>query len=256
MKSDAGGMPNLEGNCEGRAVGAIENVTIAGDGRDLLGGRLCQLLKGNGQLVSETRNVAAFVGLRVTAGFSVELVRAPQAVQLSLDENLLSHVSTNVQQGVLIVADTPASVLLLPSPAARIFVSSPSLSLIDAEGAASVRGGTAGSSLTLTASGSSSLMLDLELTGELRANASGSSSVHLAGTAAHLHASASGAASLEAVFPVGAAEISASGSARVSVVATESVTVHAGGASMVTVHGEPARRTVETTGAASVVFAD
>lgn len=59
--------------------------------------------QGSGTVASESRTADAFHAISVTQGIRVELASGPDAITVTTDDNLLSHVVTRVTDGVLVI---------------------------------------------------------------------------------------------------------------------------------------------------------
>lgn len=259
LRSD--GTTNVESNpgCEGQADGSsdsmiIINGNVVADGKDSVYTCQGKEIRGNGKLVSEARTVAAFSGVRIGDRLQGQVHRGPQALTLTVDENLLPLIETRVRDGVLDIDNPDPTTTLAPSPGARIDITAPRLSSLVAHGGASLRGEAAGETLAVEATGAGLLELALTVDATLTATASGAGRMRLTGTAQKVVLIASGTSDVTSTLPSPEVDVTASGTAKVRVHATRKVRITASGAASVVVVGNPADRTVEKTGVASVSF--
>jgi hypothetical protein len=126
---------------------------------------------GSGELVTETRAVAAFSSVRVSHGLRAEVERGPLTVEIVMDDNLLDQVSASVSGDQLHVWCTNCA----PSADAVIRIALPDLdSLVASGGSRVVASDVASSSLSLDLSGGSRIELDGDV-GDLDVDGSGGS---------------------------------------------------------------------------------
>lgn len=224
----------------------------------LLGLSAChgdEVLRGNGQLVESSRSVSAFTGVSISDEIEAEVELGATALTLHYDANLLDHVRTRVDAGVLDIG-AAADVDLDPSPGAVVRVKNPTVGRLEASGASRLRAMTNGADVTLAASGASEIDAEARDADLVSVEASGSSHVRITGAGPRIAVDASGAATVESEVPGVDVDVEASGASEVTVRASASVRIRASGTSVVTVLGGPAERDVETSGQATVVFAD
>ncbi len=110
-------------------------------------------IQGSGVAATQARAVPSFTGLDLAGSNEVNVVvGAPQSVVVHADTNLISHVTTRVVAGTLVIADTGSYTSHAPM---NVEVSVPSLTVLNlsGDGQLSVTGITA-SQLTVTVSGS------------------------------------------------------------------------------------------------------
>jgi len=232
----------------------IINGNIVADGKDSSYVCSYKQVRGNGKLVTQTRNVDAFSGIRISGQLQGYLKLGSPALQLTVDENLLPLIETRVRNGILDIRNADPETMLIPSKGARIDITAPRLTSIAAHGAASLRGESAGPSMSLEASGAGLLELALKVEGAVTATASGASRTTLSGEAPKVVLIASGTSKLDSSLASSDAEVKASGTAQVRVHATKRVHITASGAASVIVVGNPPERGIEKTGLASVAF--
>ena len=93
--------------------------------------------EGSGVAATQTRNVASFQGVEL-AGSNDVVVRVgeKQSVVVSADDNLIHRVTTEVQQGTLVIAQTPGN-FTTKSPM-RVVVSVPTLHALTLSGSGNV----------------------------------------------------------------------------------------------------------------------
>ena len=186
-------------------------------------------VRGSGQMASDTRNATGFKGVDVGGVFQVEITAQKDfSVEVDADDNLLQYIKTDVRNGVLHI-ETERKIS--PSGPIRVRVSAPEIENLDVSGVANVTAtniktdelvldssgaskinisGEVGkfvvdvsgatkidaenlvvSDATVDASGASTVVLNVS--GELRADASGASKIAYSGTPTSVKKSTSGA---------------------------------------------------------------
>jgi hypothetical protein len=205
----------------GSASGKLFNFSLS------LGG-----VRGSGQIASESRDVGEFNAINVGGVFQVEFTAEKEfAIQVEADDNLLPLIRTEVQNGVLVITtegklktrnpikvlvSAPELVGLDVSGAAKVIVQDLNSGIlnVDASGASKVKIDGRTSNLTMRVSGatrvdgekfmienanieaSGASQVSLQLSGELRADASGASRITYSGTPTNVIKHTSGAASV------------------------------------------------------------
>src|SRR5213596_1955109 len=187
-------------------------------------------IRGNGQIKTEDRTIAAFAEIDAGGAFIIEWESGSPALRITTDENLLSYVESDVSGDTLRLR---AHEQIWPTHGIKVVISSPT------RAGARIRG-----AVKLTAK---------QLTGpKFALEASGASHVSLDGNVDELLADTTGASELEAGgLQTRAAEISTTGAADAEVAVAETLKVAITGAGKVTYSGNP---TIEKhiTGAGSV----
>jgi hypothetical protein len=190
-------------------------------------------VQGSGVAATQAREVPPFGSLEL-AGSNMVAVRVggKQSVIVRADDNLLSHVTTEVQDGTLVIGNTPGS-FTAKSPMS-VHVSVPSLE-----------------SLALTGSGIVSVE-GLEAP-SFTVALPGSGVVRAGGTATRLEVTLAGSGDAQLAQLV-ARDVSAtvSGSGRILVTATESLDASVPGSGAILYGGDPAHVTTSVTGSGAV----
>lgn len=201
----------------------------------------CDLgLRGNGDLVTETRDEKDFDGIDASIpGKVVVLSGAEFQVKVQVEENLLPYLKTEVKSGDLHIyfsrnvrdVDNLVVTVTLPELASVHLSGSGEIVANDA---------FAGHSLDLNVSGSGFLEMNNLDYNEVSLGLSGSGNVDLGGEAIKLEASISGSGHLDALsFPVKVADIQLSGSGSAKVDVAEKLTAHISGSGEVLYEGNP-----------------
>lgn len=171
-------------------------------------------LQGSGIRATETRSVAAFAGVDLAGSTAVTVtVGGPQRVVVRADTNLLSHVTTRVEEGRLVIGNTPGSIATVTPMSVAVTVPSLTALTISGSGSISAAGG-ATRSLTVVVSGSGDLRaggvtaravrasisgfgrIVVTVTDRLDASIRGSGTVMYAGHPTHVRSSVTGSGSV------------------------------------------------------------
>ena len=189
--------------------------------------------EGSGVSASETREVPPFDSVELAGSNNVVIrVGTEQSVVVHADDNLLDRVTTEVEDGCLVVDNKNGS-FTTRSPM-RVDVTMPALDALALSGSGSIE-----------ADGIDSEALNVTL--------SGSGAVNASGTAAGLdiRLSGSGNAELQALVARDVRSV-VSGSGRILVTATESIDASVSGTGAITYGGDPPQVTTSITGAGVV----
>ncbi len=183
-----------------------------------LGGCHLTGIRGNGHLVTESRQVQEFTGVDAEGAFDIEWAPGPASCTIRTDENLLRHVET-VMDGKTLRLEWHGQ--LHPTHGMKVRVSS-----------ASLTGGRLTGAVRLTATRLSGKGFYLDGTGATRVTADGAVD--------ELMATMTGASKLDAEsLQVKNAELSISGAGKAEVSASDILKVAISGAGKVTYHGNP-----------------
>jgi hypothetical protein len=183
-----------------------------------LGGCHLSGIKGNGNIVTETRPVQEFTSVEAEGAFDIEWTPGPAACTIRTDENLLRHVETSMRGSKLRLEWDGQ---LRPTHGMKVRLSSASMT------AARLTGAVRFSATRLAGKG-----FYVDGTGATRVTADG--------TVNELMATMSGASKLDAVsLQVKIAELSISGAGKAEVSASDVLKVAISGAGKVTYSGNP-----------------
>ena len=189
-------------------------------------------IQGSGIAAAQTRTVAGFSRLDLTGSNNVTVVvGAPQSVVVRADSNLISHVTTQVVGGTLVIGDTGSFTRRAPM---SVEVSVPSLTALNLSGAGQI-----------------------SVTGinvpRLAVTVSGSGLLSAAGTATQLDVTLSGDGQAQ-LFQLTARDVHAvvTGSGLIQVNATTSLDAAVPGTGAIVYSGNPPRVTTSVTGTGAV----
>jgi Putative auto-transporter adhesin, head GIN domain len=198
-----------------RPFAAVKLLTFAALA---LGGCHVTGIKGNGNVITETRTVPDFTSVEADGAFTITWANAPAGLKITTDQNLLSHIETTMHGTKLRIHSRGQ---LRPSDGIRVTLSSSALSGARLTGA-----------VRLTATKLSGKGLYLEGTGATRVVADGK--------VEELMATMSGASKLEAEsLQAETVELAISGAGKAEVAASKVLKVSISGAGKVTYSGNP-----------------
>jgi hypothetical protein len=176
-------------------------------------------IHGNGSIRSDDRNAATFDGISIDGGYEVQInCQEKQSVKIETDENLLSHIKTEVKNNVLHI-ETEGN--LSPTKGIKVRISIPDISEF------TVNGSAEGNINKI-----SNQKLDLVV--------HGSSKLNMEGKSNNLNISIHGSSKIDATTLVSEnSKIEINGSGNIHVNATNSIDVHINGSGTVKYKGEP-----------------
>ena len=188
-------------------------------------------LRGNGEVITDSRTIGDFQTLVISGMYSVDWTAGPAAVTVRTDRNLLPHITTTLSGTRLVIkSDTQ----LRPTNGIKVHLSSPNFTGAELNGAVRLSArGLRGPSFVLQANGASHLDLN--------------------GGTDELSADLNGASRLDAYgLKTLRCELSISGAGKAEVTAADSLRVAISGAGKVTYAGKPKTLSQSISGAGSV----
>ena len=192
-------------------------------------------VRGNGQIKTEERQVAAFANLDAGGAFEIEWQNGSPAFRITTDENLLPYIENNVSDDTLRLRTREH---IWPTHGIKIVISSPTRT-----------GGRLRGAVKLTVKQLSGPTFALE--------SKGASEVSLSGNIDRLLVDMTGASQLAAAgLQTKTAEISTTGAGDAEVAVTDTLNVAITGAGKVTYSGNPATIKKQITGAGSIRHKD
>jgi hypothetical protein len=188
-------------------------------------------IRGNGNIVTEQRNVSEFSSVEARGALRVEWKPGAAMLSLTADQNLLSLIETAVSGRKLILHPRDN---IRPSQTIVVRISSPGLTSVALRGAVRFQAANINTS-------------DFYLDGE------GATRTELSGTATALHAAISGAGRLDAdSMHAQQVELSISGAGRAEVNASDKLSATISGAGKVIYSGNPRAIERKISGAGSI----
>lgn len=213
---------------------------------------------GDGVIRAEQRTVSAFDELELSGGLEVTVRRADApSVRIETDENLLPLIRTE-QVGRRLIVGQASNASLTPTRGIKVTVAVPVLKAVEASGGVDLDlQAPTDKAFTLDTSGGVELVAKSIAAERLTVKASGGVQLELGGRAAQVAWEASGGVTVRAkALAADAVTVDASGGCELELAARQSITGEASGGVQLTVHGDPPKSRVRTSGGADVHYAD
>ncbi|MEM6844011.1 MAG: head GIN domain-containing protein [Bacteroidota bacterium] len=198
-----------------------------------------QGVRGDGNVVTETRPISFFSAIAVSGSVDVYLSQEEEAsVMVEADENLQEIIQTEVKGNTLYISERKN---IRKAEARKVYVGFRELTSLIAEGATDIYGRTPirGETLEVGISGASDVTLEVYVD-ELICRIKGAADGYLSGEAIAMIARVSGSSDLEAGDLISqSCQVEASGASDAFVHATESLDAKASGSSDIEYRGNP-----------------
>ncbi len=198
-----------------------------------------EIVRGNGNVITEDRTVSSFDGIKVSGAFEVFLEQGSnESLRIEADENLMNLIKTEVRGGVLRIWIEES---VIRSESMKAFITFENIESVDISGAVELNGvGMLNfDDLELEASGATEIDLNLNAD-NLELDLSGSSEIDLEGEASNLTLGISGAGELFAEdFILRSCDISISGAGSAVINVSERLDIDISGAASVRYKGQP-----------------
>ncbi len=208
--------------------------------------------RGNGQIITETRETDDFNEIELQGNFKVTLQQADNpGVIISTDENLMSHITVETIGRLLKISSDRK---LRPSDGSEITINYQSIDHIDVTGAASLRANETfeGNYLRISMSGAGEVDMRVDL-GKLDLDISGAGAVQLSGNVEEQSISMSGAGGYDGEDLISKnCRVSISGVGGASVYVTGELNASVSGIGGVSYRGNPENVKSDVSGLGSV----
>jgi hypothetical protein len=212
----------------------------------------CDHVKGEGEVVKKQLTVDAFHGIRVESAMNVVLTpAATQAVEVEAQANIAELVTTEVKNGIWIIATSKDYSTTKPF---IVHISAPLIDVVRVEGSGDVKseGSFTASDVELTIEGSGNLTYACAAR-SVRIEVDGSGNVQLSGTTTRLKTSVQGSGDVMAAdMKASEATVDLQGSGDAAISASESVDASVQGSGDVVYSGKPARVNRNVSGSGEV----
>ena len=189
---------------------------------------------GSGNIISNTRNVAAFNAISASGSVNVTVQNGPQSVVVETDDNIMRNVETTVSGNTLKIRLKNNN--NLRNSTVNVYITAPVLKDIDASASAEIESKgsiTSDSEIELKASSGSKIQMDLDAP-SVKADASSGGSVIVSGRTRNLTAKSSSGSNVNALL-LKAENATANASSGGSVKVSASISVKAEASSGATV---------------------
>ena len=213
-------------------------------------------IKGNGNLITETRKTATYDQVKVAGFFDVDLVSGKEGVILLEGEgNLLPHVKIEVEGNVLkIFTDKNSNISTSNGKTIRITVPFEVISAVELVGSGDVvsQHTIKAESFTakLTGSGDLKLAVDAQSTAIILA---GSGDIAITGTTESLMSKLSGSGDLTTTnLKAKIAQVTVAGSGDLTLFCSENLTARVTGSGSIKYKGNPEKRDTNVSGSGSI----
>lgn len=211
-------------------------------------------VRGNGDVVTKTRNVGSYDGVKLVGSMNVQLVSGSEGkLTIEAESNLQEHILTEVKNGMLKIS-TEKGYNLSPKDDILITVPVESISEISVTGSGDIwtKDMLKSSNMKVQVTGSGDLVLDLEVK-NLEGMVTGSGDITLKGRSQNFECTVTGSGDFEA-YELQAENVEArvSGSGDIMVNASNSLKASVSGSGDIVYKGNPAKQDFKTHGSGSV----
>ena len=211
-------------------------------------------IRGNGDMVTKTRSVGDYDGIRLVGSMNVELVSGSEGkITVNAESNLQEYIVTEVKNGMLKIS-TEKGYNLSPKNDILITVPVESISEISVTGSGDIwnKDKLKASEMKVQVTGSGDLVLDLEVE-DLEGTVTGSGDIELKGRSQSFECTVTGSGDFNA-YGLQAENVEArvSGSGDIMVYAARSLKASVSGSGDITYKGNPEKQDFKTHGSGSV----
>ncbi len=221
----------------------------------LIGGKR---VRGNGNVITQDRNVGNFSGVRSHGFFDVYLTSGPtNSVRIEAEENIQQHIQTHLEGNVLKI-ETEDGIWLKPRRDVKVYITSPSLNEVKVYGSGNI---TSQSKITnrdkmqLGIYGSGDIKADINAP-VVEADISGSGNINLAGEVKEFDGEINGSGDIKAAdLKAEDTKVSINGSGSANIFASVKLDIAVRGSGDVRYSG-PAHVTSDIRGSGSVKKVD
>jgi hypothetical protein len=214
----------------------------------------CESITGSGNIVSESRNLKEFTGIKNSGSIDVEVIHEErQMVKVVADDNILEYVITKVENGVLNIY--LKNNLSFRSINVTVYVSSPSIQQLLVSGSGTITSKNLlkdEDKIELKVSGSGEIEANLDAP-SIVANVSGSGKILLRGRTKNFSSTVSGSGDLdcEKLLAENTA-VKVSGSGNANVFASVNLDAKVSGSGNIFYSGNPTSPQIHKSGSGSI----
>lgn len=214
----------------------------------------CDSIKGSGNIITETRTVNQFNGVKSSGSIAVEVMNGQvQLVKVEADDNIMPYVITKVEDGILNVHLKHN--MSYTDINAKVYVSAPLLSRLLVSGSGSITTATTLSSpelIELNVSGSGEMEASVDAPNVI-AEVSGSGNLKLQGRTKDFDCSVSGSGDIKSKKLLSEnTNVSVGGSGNAEVFASVNLVAKVSGSGNINYSGNPSSPLIEKSGSGSV----
>jgi len=211
-------------------------------------------VRGNGDVVTNSRNVGSYDGVQLVGSMNVELISGNEGkIKVQAESNLQEYITTEVKNGKLKIS-TKEGFNLSPKDEILIIVPVESIEEVSVTGSGDIwtKDQLKASSMKVQVTGSGDLKLDLEVK-DLKGMVTGSGDIELRGKSKNFECTVTGSGDFEA-YDLRAENVEArvSGSGDIMVYAGKSLKASVSGSGDIVYRGNPENQDFKTNGSGSV----
>lgn len=210
-------------------------------------------LKGNGNVVEETRKVGEFSEIKVSRGMNVYISQGDETkVVVIADDNLLDAIKTQIDGNSLKVT---VNRNIRNATSKKVFVTTPNISMIKSTAGSNVFSETVIRSQNLDLSGSAGSNMKLDVNSkDLTVSVSAGSNIKLEGKTKLFSGQASSGSNLKAKDLVSDnCEVKVSSGANIWITATDNLNAHASSGGNIFYYGKPETTDIEKSSGGNIV---
>lgn len=202
-----------------------------------------ETIRGNGNIIPETRPLSDFVRIQLDGSYEAEIVRGEEhAILIETDSNILTALETSVENGILRVRGRDR-VNLRPSNGKRIklVITCPTVNYVEISGSAKVTAEklSAAGTVGFKINGSGDILADVEAQ-RLEISVSGSGKTNISGKSESLDIQISGSGEIDTrAHETAHGKVRISGSGKIWVHATETLEASISGSGEIWYLGNP-----------------
>ena len=211
-------------------------------------------IKGDGNVINETREVSNFDKISVSGSFDIDLVKGNEGlIKIKIEKNLLPYLITEVENGKLKIR-WKRGTNVNTNRGVHLIVHFKEINDIASSGSSDINSNdlikTDNLGVAVSGSGNISLQVDVD---ELNARVSGSGDLEFKGTADNFKAAMSGSGDIEAFsLETNTANLKISGSADITISVKEELYARVSGSGDITYKGNPKIEDIKVSGSGEV----
>lgn len=211
-------------------------------------------VKGDGNIITDTRSVGDYDKIGIAGNFDVELVKGTEGkITITADKNLMEHIITEVKDGSLKVKPKK-KYNLRPTKQIKIVISFENIEALSLAGSGDIFSSHVISSdeLKLSVAGSGDVVLKVD-TDVLKSSVAGSGNIKLTGKADQLKCSVAGSGNINAYeLKADVVKASTAGSGNIKVHAVNEIHASSAGSGNIYYSGNPEVEKAKSVGSGSI----
>jgi hypothetical protein len=198
-------------------------------------------VRGNGNLITQDRNVGGFSGVQASGSFDVHITSGANELKIDAEDNILPYIETTVENNTLRIS-TKEGFWLQPKRDVKIYVAAPDFQRVEVHGSGNIIGDNtinSNNSMNISIDGSGDIRMAVH-SPNVHARISGSGTIRLSGETTVFNGEIHGSGDIKA-FDMKAAEskVEIGGSGSAEVVAANKLNVEVNGSGDVRYIGNP-----------------